>query len=803
MKKLALISAALLAGGAFAVESVPGVRGNAVRIDGRKAFLVDPENRPFDYSRGMTVGLFIRAEEWAQKASILTNAGSFSLTKRTKNTKGFYFSGTIGGKPDCAVVWSPEKFPAPLNKWVHIAVAYDPTTGIGTGYVNGRKVADYDVKTAVKVKDLAISGSSLKSMRFALGGGGVPYLGELDEVYIYGRVLTAAEVRDLAGGKAPEGALAAYKMDDSANPGLDSSGNGRNLTVEEGFLAQPPPRTGSQVQTDYLFKDQNIVIWGRPATARNMPADAPLPQQLSTTPLASLAANEYESFQIAVSTPHELKELQLELSPLTLDGETLAATIATVNYVAIPTVSQTVVQQKNAVFGEAATAFNTVSAQPGFYPDVLRPSNCFSVAPEAESSAFWITVKSTSVQKPGIYRGTGTLTADNGLNVEFPVAVEVWGFALPEQFHSQNSGVARDTLGTDSTALYRNCSEHHVSVTPLRQDVKITVGADDTLAVDTADFDAEARKALDQYHFSVLYFPGWGFYNMPRAHQSGADWHGVQIQQDGKLTERFKKVFGEYLRRMSAHLEKNGWLDKTRITLVDEPWTDGDFQLCQEFFQLVRANAPRVKVMVTKWPQPKLNGAPDIWCLGFFHHQDMRAARERGEKLEWYPNWHVLIDRPLMDSRMIGFLMWKYQITGILFWELNHGWSNKRNLEAPRFVYPDGRVICGSGLLIYPDDKNNPVSSVRWEMCRDAFEDFEYFYLLDELCKRKEDTSEAKAARELMTAACDAIVENYEAVPPGQGYGWKETVWEFDAQKLQDYRVKIAQMILKLQAKEN
>ena len=149
----------------------------------------------------------------------------------------------------------------------------------------------------------------------------------------------------------------------------------------------------------------------------------------------------------------------------------------------------------------------------------------------------------------------------------------------------------------------------------------------------------------------------------------------------------------------------------------------------------------------------------------------------------------------MLETIYMPFLMWKYQITGILFWKLNHGWSNKKNLEAPRFVYPDGRVVCGSGLLIYPDAQNNPVSSIRWEMMRDAFEDFEYFHLLNELARKNPDRPESKAALELIKRACDVIVPRYEAFADNEGYGWKKTKWSFDAARLQTLREELAGMI--------
>jgi len=804
MKKILLCAGACaLAFNMAAAESIPGVHGNAVSIDGRKTYLADPSRKPFDYSKGCTVSVFFRAREWAQKSAIISNAGSFSFSKRLKQNRGFYVTGNVNNKRDAALIWSPEKFPGFPNKWYHMAFTYDPVKGLGQGFVNGKKVAEYNTAAALgNPKNLALRGTMTGNTEFMLGSGSVPYNGDLDEVYIYGRVLTAEEIKSLAYGKAPAGAQAAYTFDDPDHIGKDSSGNDRHLVIRKGFLAVDVPRTGSVITTDYLYKQPGLTVWSRPASEKNMPADTPKAQKTESEVSAQLAANEYESFQIAVSPDKALKNLKLELSDFTLQNEKIQPRIFTVKYVAIPEVSQTVIKKKTTdIFGEAATSFDIVTAKPGYYPDVLPEGNTFKVAPAKESSAFWITVKSAKDQKPGIYTATAKLTADDNLNITFPVTIQVWDFALPEEKHTHNSGVARDSLGKDTEAFYKNLAEHYVSVTPLRGKVHVTVNSDDSLTVDTAEFDREAALAIDKYCLNVLYFPGWDFYNMPKAKVSGATWKGVQIQHNGHLTERFKKVFGSYLQIMSKHLAAKGYLKYTRITLVDEPWTAKDFNLCQEFAKLVRQNAPGVKVMLTKWPQPGLFGAPDIWCLGFFQHQRMKEALKRGESLEFYPNWHVFIDRPLMDSRMLGFLMWKYQITGILFWKLNHGWSNKKNLESPRFVYPDGRVVCGSGLLIYPDEKNNPVSSIRWEMMRDAFEDFEYFYLLDQLIKQRPDAPAAQDAVKLIKTACDTIVPQYEAYLESEGYGWKQTKWEFDAAKLRKFRSQLAGMIEKLQAK--
>ena len=90
------------------------------------------------------------------------------------------------------------------------------------------------------------------------------------------------------------------------------------------------------------------------------------------------------------------------------------------------------------------------------------------------------------------------------------------------------------------------------------------------------------------------------------------------------------------------------------------------------------------------------------------------------------------------------------------------------------------------------------MSSLRFVMCRDAYEDYEYFLIADKLIKKIKDPVRAAAAAKLLKDACDAIVPAYEADPSPNG-GWKKTKWETDGNKLLVWRKKIADLIESLQ----
>lgn len=84
--------------------------------------------------------------------------------------------------------------PIPLNQWCHLAVTYDGSRvaeGIGV-YVDGQ-LFPMDVKLDRINQSFAVATEPLR-----IGGGQSPFIGELDDVRIYGRDLEAEEVELLA-----------------------------------------------------------------------------------------------------------------------------------------------------------------------------------------------------------------------------------------------------------------------------------------------------------------------------------------------------------------------------------------------------------------------------------------------------------------------------------------------------------------------------------------------------------------------------------------------------------------------------
>ena len=115
----------------------------------------------------------------------------------------------------------------------------------------------------------------------------------------------------------------------------------------------------------------------------------------------------------------------------------------------------------------------------------------------------------------------------------------------------------------------------------------------------------------------------------------------------------------------------------------------------------------------------------------------------------------------------------------------------------------DNRLWSGNGLFLYPDENWNPVNSIRWELYRETFEDYEYLYLLDDLVARagrkKLNAAEEKLVREarsFLKESVDAIVPYYEAYDDKEA--WKGVKWETDEAKVYEARRRIASYIERL-----
>jgi hypothetical protein len=214
-------------------------------------------SRVFDFGTGTSTYMFLTVNSGAGPRFAITTSGS-------------------GGEQRLSTTGQ-----LPLGTWTHLAVVL--AGGTGTLCVNGVPAATNPAMT-LRPADLGATPRNwIGRSQFA-----DPYLNAtVDDVQIYDRGLTAAEVAALAGGQPGAGTVASYHLDEAGGAtAVDSSGNGRDATIVSPPInvITPPGLTGYW-EAPWLFKRNgtyylayargNRRTGGNPATIDYATASAP------------------------------------------------------------------------------------------------------------------------------------------------------------------------------------------------------------------------------------------------------------------------------------------------------------------------------------------------------------------------------------------------------------------------------------------------------------------------------------------------------------------------------------------------
>lgn len=217
------------------------------------------------------------------------------------------------------------------------------------------------------------------------------------------------------------------------------------------------------------------------------------------------------------------------------------------------------------------------------------------------------------------------------------------------------------------------------------------------------------------------------------------------------LTER------GYPGQLVAHLKKIGWFERSCVKLVDEPGAQFHWMV-EDQAKTIHAVDPDLKTLVAgPSVRPGLGKYVDIALppTPFLTPEDAAMLRGEGVEVGWYvccipfhhPEVNYFINYPGLDPRILEWMNWKFGIKQTLYWGVNV-WHGQREVDSN--VKPPGEPrwpdipwnphsyadYNGDGNLTYPWPDGDLLASVRLELIRDGAEDYEYFYILDDLAKQ-------------------------------------------------------------------
>jgi uncharacterized protein len=260
------------------VLSVPGRFGRAIEsVRGSYQYATVP-GETITGLTDFTLSVWVRPtrqQAWARIFEAGNNTSRYLfLAQRNQNGVPRFVMTTNGGGSEQGVNGNA---PLPLNAWSHVAVTLSGSTA--TLYVNGIAVGTNSAMTLNPAALGALTNHWLGRSHYTADP---LYVGSLDELNIYGRALSAAEIAVLqtdsaAASTVGRGDRVSYDFEDAATATIaDASGHDRHATLKRtwgapshpGFLAAYPETQFITLET--MTSGNYTVVWAPYYTAHKI-----------------------------------------------------------------------------------------------------------------------------------------------------------------------------------------------------------------------------------------------------------------------------------------------------------------------------------------------------------------------------------------------------------------------------------------------------------------------------------------------------------------------------------------------------
>ncbi len=411
---------------------------------------------------------------------------------------------------------------------------------------------------------------------------------------------------------------------------------------------------------------------------------------------------------------------------------------------------------------------------PADYPDPLLEAESMDMEP-GRAQSIWVTLHVPEEAAPGVYKATLTIKgecAGREIAAEKRLSLRVHKAAIHKtrlwvtDWYAMQSQHMQVHPEPESDAYYalleryaRNMAEHRHNValiSPLSL-AEFSVGSDDTLAIDFARFDrwvetfqkAGVIGRIEGGHIGGR-SAGWEsqfVVNIRRVKD-----HRVESASVDPSDPAADAFYAQFFPTLVSHLRERGWLDCYLQHLADEP-IGINIGTYRAMAALARKYAPELKI-VEACHTKDLVGSMDVWVpqlnyLGddFAHYQERQRA---GDEVWFYtcvfPQGEYanrFIELPLIKTRLLHWINFRYGITGYLHWGYNQWTADSPFTHTTRPHGGPPYLPAGDAWIVYPGT-DGPLDSIRFEAMRDGIADHE---LLSQLAEKDPRKAEAFASK--------------------------------------------------------
>jgi hypothetical protein len=477
------------------------------------------------------------------------------------------------------------------------------------------------------------------------------------------------------------------------------------------------------------------------------------------------------SLQVALRAPARLEGVTAECPPLEGPRGALAADtrVSAVGLVIVGSRTEDVPDDE--LVGEA----------PGWYPDPLLDLP-LTLEPH-RTRAVWVTVHVPLQAAPGVYRSAVVVrhgsrelarvrfrlrVAAAEVPAERTLRVTNWFRAddrHTRQFWDapQFSAAWWSVLGNLGRAMaeYRQ----NVVLTPTLDLVELLPGEEPRFGFDRFDRWVETFREAGAIGFiegEHLVGRAGGYDEplvVPVLEREGEKVRKVELPVDDPRVQPFLEAILPALHR---HLDEKGWKPIYLQHVLDEPH-GGEPAAYARVAALVRRHLPGVPTIdaIDAHDVPEaLRGASDVWVPQLGRFDDQLAAlaeRQRAGHEVWFYTclfprgryMNHLMDFPLLKTRLLHWLNYRYSLSGFLHWGWNFWGPEPLKNTQPVINMNLTLLPSGDAFVVYPDRARLSVfPSIRLEAMRAGLEDYE---MLAALARRDRAAADALAGEAVAT----------------------------------------------------
>ena len=476
---------------------------------------------------------------------------------------------------------------------------------------------------------------------------------------------------------------------------------------------------------------------------------------------AEVARGEHASLQVVVRAGLPISKLSARISPLVLAGGSASLQPLAPRFVGYVPVDRPTQKPSK----------DQLRKPPADYPDPLLESESLDVG-ASQAQPVWLTIPVPKEAMAGVYEGVLTLTglmdgketrAEQKISVIVHRAVagpaRLWvteWYALSAR-HLQIAPAPESDEYYELLARYaRNMAGHRHNValiSPLEL-ARFTVGGGDSLQIDFSRFDRWVQIFQDAGVIGRI----------EGGHIGGrkGDWESefvVTVQQvkDHQVVRsradpagpEADAFYGQFFPALVEHLKQRNWLGHYLQHLADEPIA-ANIRSYRAMAALARKYGSELRI-VEACHTKDLVGSIDVWVPQLNYLQEdyshYQARQKAGEEVWFYtcvfPQGEYanrFLEQPLIKTRLLHWINYRYGITGYLHWGYNQWTSDSPFTHTTRPHNGPPYLPAGDPWIVYPG-KNGPLDSIRFEAMRDGIADYALLEALGE--------KNAQIAREL------------------------------------------------------